>query len=316
MQAPEPAVTRIYQNHHLDSTRWTGFQPRDGDIIVTTSYKSGTTFTQCILASLILGGIESLAKVEDEVSPWIDKRPAEEPLAETFARIDAQTHQRFLKSHLALDGLPYFDNVHYLVVARDPRDVFMSFANHYGNYTPFAYEQFNNRDRPGEPLPPFEQDIHQLWRNWISRGWFEWESEGYPFWGNLHHTQTYWNYRHLPNLHFLHYRDMLADLPGTIRRLADWIGHPVTDDEVARVANEASFTSMKKKAIKADEETASDEPQFFSGGNATFINKGTNGRWRDVLTEEDLALYEATKAKVLTADCAAWLENGGWLDSS
>jgi aryl sulfotransferase len=312
MSDAKPQVTRVYQNHHLDSTRWKDFQPRDGDIIVTTSYKSGTTFTQCILASLILGGIESLAEVEDEISPWIDSRAEPEPLARTYARIEAQTHQRFIKSHLALDGLPYFENVHYLVVARDPRDVFMSFANHYGNYTEFAYQQFNDPDRPGDPLPSFETDIHKLWRNWISRGWFDWESEGYPFWGNLHHTQSYWQFRHLPNLHFMHYADMLEDLPGAIRRIAAWIGHPVSEPEVERVAAEANFASMKQKAVQADEQ-ASDGRQFFAGGNASFINKGTNGRWRQVLTDEDLALYQATRTKVLTPDCAEWLENGGWL---
>jgi len=225
--------------------------------------------------------------------------------------IEAQTHQRFLKSHLALDGLPYFDNVHYLVVARDPRDVFMSFANHYGNYTEFAYERFNDAELPGEPLPQATADIHELWRNWISRGWFEWESEGYPFWGNLHHTQSYWDYRHLPNLHFLHYADMLADLPGTIRRIADWIGHSVSATDVDRVAGEVNFASMKKKAIQADESATDDEPQVFAGGNAAFINKGTNGRWREVLTESDLALYEAAKSRVLSPDCAEWLEKGG-----
>ncbi len=306
-----PGVTRVYRNHHLDSTRWAGFQPRDGDIIVTTSYKAGTTFTQCILASMICGGVESLQKVEDEISPWIDARPNPILLDALYAMIEAQDHQRFLKSHLALDGLPYFENVHYIVVARDPRDVFMSFANHYRNYTDFAYAQFNDAELPGEPLPRAEPDIHRLWKNWITRGWFEWESEGYPFWGNLHHTQSYWDFRALPNLHFLHYADMLADLPGTIRRIAGWVGHPVTEAEVERIAGEVNFTSMKRKAIQADETAPDDEPQFFEGGNATFINRGTNGRWRGVLTDEDLELYEAAKARVLTPACAAWLEQGG-----
>jgi aryl sulfotransferase len=104
---------------------------------------------------------------------------------------------------------------------------------------------------------------------------------------------------------------MLADLPGTIRRIAGWIGHPVTESQVDRVAAEANFASMKKKAIQADETATESDPQFFAGGNAAFINKGTNGRWREVLTEADLALYESTRARVLTPDCARWLENGG-----
>jgi aryl sulfotransferase len=311
MSERRPAVTRIYQNHHLDSARWDRFRPRDGDVIVTTSYKAGTTFTQCILMSLICGGIDSLQHLEDEVSPWIDARPVPVPLDEIYELIEAQTHQRFLKSHLALDGLPYFDNVHYLIVARDPRDVFMSFANHYGNYTEFAYSTFNDGLQVGDPLPRFERDIHTLWKNWMTRGWFEWESEGYPFWGNLHHIQTYWDFRHLPNLHFLHYGDMLADLEGTIGRIASWIDHPASDEDVARVAAEVNFANMKRKAIDEDDKADPAEPQFFTGGNATFINKGTNGRWRSVLTEEDLKLYEAAKERVLTPDCAAWLEQGG-----
>ncbi|MGV0035009.1 MAG: hypothetical protein ACNYPE_08585 [Candidatus Azotimanducaceae bacterium WSBS_2022_MAG_OTU7] len=51
-------------------------------------------------------------------------------------------------------------------------------------------------------------------------------------------------------------------------------------------------------------------PEVFRGGLATFINKGTNGRWRDILTDEDIGLYRETQDKVLTPDCAAWLEEG------
>ena len=305
-----PTVNRVYQNHHLDSKRWEGFQPRDGDVIVTTSYKAGTTFTQTILMSLIHGSVTNLLELE-EISPWIDLRPAPVPLEDIYADLAAQTLRRFVKSHLALDGLPYYENVKYLIVARDPRDVFMSFANHYENYIEIAYATFNDGQQAGDRLPPYEKNIQLLWKNWITRGWFDWESEGYPFWGNMHHIQTYWDYRHLPNFHFLHYSDMLADLEGTIRRIASHIDHPVTDEEVSRIAAEVNFSNMKKKAVEMDENPPEDEPQFFTGGNASFIFKGTNGRWRDVLSDEDLDLYEAAKERVLSPDCAQWLEQGG-----
>ena len=45
-------------------------------------------------------------------------------------------------------------------------------------------------------------------------------------------------------------------------------------------------------------------------GLDTFFFKGTNGRWRDVLTPAELELYEAAKARCLTPDCAAYLERG------
>ncbi len=42
----------------------------------------------------------------------------------------------------------------------------------------------------------------------------------------------------------------------------------------------------------------------------TFIHKGTNGRWRDVLTEEDIANYESRALEELGPECAHWLSSG------
>ena len=55
-----PKRTRTYQNHHLDSTRWDLVEPRPDDIVVTTSYKSGTTWTQSILLHLIYADVDPL----------------------------------------------------------------------------------------------------------------------------------------------------------------------------------------------------------------------------------------------------------------
>ena len=52
-----------------------------------------------------------------------------------FAKIEAQPRRRFLKSHLPLDALPYNSQLRYIVTVRDPRDVFMSFWNHYSQMT-------------------------------------------------------------------------------------------------------------------------------------------------------------------------------------
>ena len=41
-----------------------------------------------------------------------------------------------------------------------------------------------------------------------------------------------------------------------------------------------------------------------------FFYKGSNGRWRDVLTAEQLARYQRRIAEVLTPTVATWLEHG------
>jgi aryl sulfotransferase len=49
---------------------------------------------------------------------------------------------------------------------------------------------------------------------------------------------------------------------------------------------------------------------LFKGGAQTFIFKGTNGRWKDVLSQDELALYADAMRRVVTPACAAWLEHG------
>ena len=49
---------------------------------------------------------------------------------------------------------------------------------------------------------------------------------------------------------------------------------------------------------------------IWQGGADTFINKGVNGRWRDVLTPDDCAAYEAAAVEKLGGDCALWLAGG------
>lgn len=299
-----PQVTHVYQNHHLDSTRWNQFTSRAGDIVIATPIKSGTTWMQAIVLHLIAqdGRQRDIWKS----SLWLDWRG--QPLSEVLAALEAQGHRRVIKTHLPLDGLRYFPEMRYIVVGRDARDVFMSLWNHYSNYTPEFMEVLNNAPgRIGDPMPVPPADILAFWRKWTSAGWFDWESEGYPFWSNLRHVQSWWNYRHLANILFVHYNALLADLSGEIARIADYLGIELSEDMRDDIARLVSFSSMKRNA----EEINPDSHGVFKGGPATFINKGTNGRWRKILAADDLALYYAAARRELNGDAQHWLETGG-----
>ncbi len=303
MAAPRPEVLYTYQNHTLDSTRWAQFVPRDDDIVIATSYKSGTTWTQALVAHLVLGTgfVPSLW----EVSPWLEQ-PAT-ALDEVLSQLEAQTHRRFIKTHLALDGLPFHAQVKYIVVGRDARDVALSLWNHHSSHQDGVVAEANARPgRVGPPLPEAGRDLHAFWRDWITKGWFGWESEGYPYWGNLHHTKTWWPYRSLDNILLVHFADLLSDLPGEIRRIASFLAIPWSDETVAEVARMVTFETMRQNA----DHLLPDAKDTWKGGGRTFVFKGTNGRWKDVLSPEEVALYTATAAKVLTPDCVAWLEQG------
>jgi aryl sulfotransferase len=303
-----PEVTRCYQNHHLDSTRWDLYSPRADDVIITTAYKSGTTWTQDIFYELLYGDHEEKPD-KQMTNVWPDAYFMPVGREQLRNWLEVFTTRRYLKSHLPLDGLPYYPEVRYVVVCRDPRDVFMSFFNHYSRYTDAFYDTLNDPAKlMGEPCPRCPEDPRALWQSWITRGWFDWESEGYPFWSNMHHTQTYWNYRSLPNILFMHYNDMLADLPDAIRTLADFAGIEADAEKIARVAEATTFATVKQKIEQDD----SEDPMAltFEGGRKGFFFSGSNGRWKDILTDSDLLLYEEAKRRVMTPDCADFLERG------
>jgi aryl sulfotransferase len=301
-----PKVRHIYQNHHLDTTRWNGFEPRVGDIVVSTSYKAGTTLMQTIVANLLFSNGDLPGPVTSFM-PWLDMRVT--PLDPVAAVLDAQTHRRCIKTHLALDGLPFFDEIKYIVVARDPRDVFMSLVNHYGEHTPQFFEMMNSvPGRVGDPFPPYDGDIHKLWHNWITRGWFAWESDGYPYWSHLHHAKTWWEFRHLPNIRLCHYNDLRRDLEGEMRALAEWLDIVIPEDRWPAVVDACRFETVKKNPGKVMSDMAK---EFWKDGAQTFFYKGTNGRWKDILSADELALYDEAMRKTLPPDCARWLEQGG-----
>jgi aryl sulfotransferase len=301
-----PQRTRVYQNHHFDSTRWDYFDPRDDDIVIATSYKAGTTWGQSIVANLIFHGNDFPAPV-GEMSPWVDSRFV--PLEVVLNGVRAQTHRRFLKTHLPLDGIPYCEALKYIYVARDARDVFMSLWNHYTTLTEEAVLRLNiTLGRVGDEFPPPPDDIHEFWRNWITRGWFDWETDGWPYWSHLYNVQSWWDYRHLPNVQLIHFADMIEDTEREVRRIAAFLEiDDVPDGAWATIVKNVSFAEMKRNG----EKYAPGGGTFWKGGSDTFLNRGTNGRWREVLTSPELELYDAACRRTLTPDCREWLENGG-----
>jgi aryl sulfotransferase len=290
----------------LDSRRWDRVELRPDDIIVSTSYKAGTTWTQRIVSLLLFGSHELPAPL-GQLFPWVDARFFPVTIDEVRATLEAQDHRRSMKSHLPLDALPWDERVQYVVVGRDGRDVFMSWCNHWSAFTDTAYHLLNSGPEfAGEPLARFSGDLHALFDEWLHRGSVPWESDGWPCWSHFRHLRSFWEFRELPNIHFVHYADLKQDLAGEMRGLAAFLGIRVDEDVWPQLVEKASFASMKAEAKALS--TAMD--LMFEGGSDRFFFKGTNGRWRDVLTPAEVAEYERVVATTLSPDAAAWLEHG------
>jgi aryl sulfotransferase len=181
----------------------------------------------------------------------------------------------------------------------------MSLWNHYRSYTDLVYEMLAAGDPEGGPLPKCPNEPHTLWQAWITRSWFPWEKDGWPFWSHHYHAASFWQFRHLPNLLLVHYNDLLANLADEMRRIANFVDIDVPAKQWPILVDAARFEAMKREADRI----LGDMSPAFKDGTAAFIHKGVNGRWKKVLGPKDLLLYERAAA-TLDPDLRSWLESG------
>lgn len=291
-----PSKRQELHNHHFDSTVWNDFRFRPDDIIIGTYAKSGTTWMQQIVGQLVFGGAEDVNV--GELSPWVDLRVP--PADIKLPAIEAQTHRRFLKTHLPVDALVFSPQAKYIYVARDGRDVVWSLYNHHAHANDAWYAMLN--DSPGRVGPAIDKppaSIRRYFLDWLG-------GNGHPFWPFWENVGSWWTIRHLPNVLLVHFDALKRDMPGEIRGIAGFLDIPIDEDRFPAIVEHCTFDYMKAHA----EKSAPLGGVFWDGGAETFINKGTNGRWRDTLTAEDVSRYEAMAQEQLGAACARWLATG------
>ncbi len=304
-------ATVRYRNFVSDNERFEGFEFREGDILISTPPKCGTTWTQTICALLIFQTPKFPMHV-DLMSPWLEQ--SIRPLDEVKADLAAQTHRRFIKSHTPLDGLPFDERVTYICVGRDPRDVALSWDNHFANVDIPTFlalrEKAVGNDDLAELLPPPERLIPP-------------DSEAERFWmwidapepvhetitglaSTMHHLNTFFIKREMPNVVMLHYGDLSDDLEGQMRLSASRLGIDVPEALWSELVPAATFDYMKSHAAavapNATESIWIDQSRFF--------NRGTSGQWHHLLDDEGLRRYTARVAEVASPELSLWAHRG------
>lgn len=291
-----PRKTRELMNHHMDSTVWNDFKFRADDIVIATYAKSGTTWLQQIVGQLVFDGDPDVPV--GEISPWMDLRVP--PKEIKLAALGAQTHRRMVKTHLPLDALVFSPKAKYIFVGRDGRDALMSFYHHHAAANALWYELLNETPgRVGPPIGPPDRDIRRYFSAWLDR-------DGFPIWSFWENIGGWWGARHLPNVLLLHFNVLKADLAGEMRRIAAFLDIGIAEARWPTLVEHCSFEYMKAHAGAV----APLGGAIFDGGASAFINKGNNGRWRDVLSPEDSAAYERVAVEKLGPDGAHWLATG------
>ncbi|MEU0131310.1 sulfotransferase domain-containing protein [Streptomyces sp. NPDC006289] len=300
-QTLTPAPRR-YRSPQQDSARWDDFPLREGDIVVSSPAKSGTTWVQMICALLVFQTPE-LPEPLSTLSPWLDQLFT--PQDQMYAQLAAQEHRRVLKTHVPLDGLPLDPRVSYIVVARHPLDRALSMYHQASNVRAEWLHAFNSEDSPeyegpaSLTLPP----VREYLLNWCRAGESDaWEQDVAA--AELHHPLDAWTRREEPNVRLMHYDDLCTDLDGQLAELAEWLG--ITVDEAVRpeLVRAATFDEMKGRAARLapDKEILADPVKFFRAGRS--------GGARDVLTEADLDAYHERVGALAPKPFLDWLHGG------
>jgi len=291
-----PQKSKELHSNHFDSTIWNDYKFRDDDIIISTYAKTGTTWVQQIVSQLIFNGEEGLPVAD--MSPWLDLRVP--PKDVKLAEVEAQTHRRFIKTHLPVEALVFSPKVKYLYIARDGRDVVWSLYNHHSTANNLWYEALN--ETPGLVGPPMTKPVDsivQYYHEWL-------DNDGYPFWSFWENVRSWWEIRDLPNVMLVHFSNLKKDMPKEILRIAEFLNIQINEEKWHDIVHHCSFDYMKRNATPSVPLGGA----FWDGGAEQFIYKGVNGRWRESLNSSEIKKYDNLALKELGKECATWLTTG------
>jgi len=260
-----------------------------------------------MICALLIFQTPDLPAPLGQLSPWLDWLVTSRD--EVFARLESQPHQRFIKTHTPLDGIPLSPLATYIVVGRHPLDMAVS-----------LYHQGNNINRsrlaeltgaaPDQPRPdrPPRPPVHDWLVDWVDRDDSPVEQpDSLP--GVMWHISDAWIRRADPGLDgptvlLVHYDELQADLEYQMRRLADLLDISVPEELWPTLVPAATFRQMRAEAAKQvpDSEGVLKDP-------AAFFRRGRSGAASEILTEDEMLHYYERAAELAPEEVLDWVHH-------
>lgn len=298
--APVGQATKRYQTVVSDSARWSKFEHRPGDIVISTPPKCGTTLTQMLCALLVFDGPDFPGRLDD-LSPWLDMNTRRDD--EVLGDVEAMTHRRFLKTHTPLDGIPDWPDVSYIVVGRDPRDVFVSWEHHTANIDSDRFVTAIDESVGLGTVAGFHRESPATLEERLDH----WLVDDVPtatmsLAAVANHVSVAWERRGRENVHLFHFEELRDDRVAAMDRLAKGIGLDVSPARIAELAEAASLSEMRARA----DELAPNTKEIFTN-SAGFFRSGQSGEGRAMMTAEQAAVYDRRMAELVTPELRDWL---------
>ena len=185
------------------------------DTFLASFPKSGTTWLLNIVYHLSGKGAQTV----DQLIPWLDCDPYS---------IEPCGSPRFFKTHVPFGWLPYDPSARYIYVARNPKDVAVSFYYFLENmqHQVAGYKKENEVDMAS--FIDFFEEERVLYGSWWDHvnSWYE-ASLKYP------------------NVLFITYEELSRDLSASISTIARFLEKEVDEETLGRITEKCTFSSMK-----------------------------------------------------------------------
>ncbi len=239
------------------------YEAGKNDIFVVTQMKCGTTWMQNIVYEILSHGQGDLTDKGFghlcAVSPWLESIDG---VSVEKAPLVGNPPRRIIKTHLSV-SFCYSPAAKYIYVMRHPASCFASILDYY-------------RLMSG-PLAPPKESILEWYCS--SRMWFTpWADHAAGWWTKSQEAD---------NVLFLSFEEMKRDLPGIIRRVAQFLEVQVSDAEAAAVAQKSSFESMK-----SNQEYFEMSPPNFCAVRGSYFVDGTARRHEAVSEADRRRIYD------------------------
>lgn len=249
------------------------FKSLPTDILLSTSPKAGTTWFKALLFTIMnrrnypFSSHPLLTTNPHDlvhfIEVMIDQTPSSSPIKNSFSS------PRLLSTHIPYSLLPNSVKTsccRIVNVCRDPKDALIS------------QWQYFTKLRPKE-MPPFPlEDAFELFCDGVSHYG--------PLWD---HALSYYraSQESPEKVLVLTYEAMKMDPTVNIKRLADFIGHPLDPEEesgevLERMVSLCSFENMS--SLEVNKSGVQQFTAQFKVPNSNFFRKGQTGDWRNHLT--------------------------------
>ncbi|XP_066432947.1 sulfotransferase 1C1-like [Eleutherodactylus coqui] len=229
------------------------FQARDGDIVVASYPKSGTTWMQEILDLIVQDGdVEKSQRALGFIKvPFLEMGHTSLEVANTMPT------PRVLKTHLPIQLMPpsfWEKDVKMVYIARNPKDCMVS------------YYYFYKMD---QTLPDPE-----TWDNFFSMF-----LKGSLAWGDwFDHVNGWWKAKDKHKILYIFYEDMIEDSRRELCKVMRFLGKDFSEDVVKKILHHTSFKAMKANPMI---NFSVFSESIFDQSVSSFMRKGTVGDWKN-----------------------------------